>query len=404
MSGDIKINQWVIFLIIVIAGSVSIADAEIFKTGPYPGNSFVDPAAVIDAGSFSIGSESYIAPFTSLTGESIEIGSYCDFQDSSSTSGKIIIKDYAVIAHGADLVGNVEIGSRAFIGFNDLIQDAKIGDGAYIGIGSKVIGVDIPANKAVPNGVVIDSIDEVEKLKPVTKAQQDFVAEVIDVNRALATGYTKIWESKGSDAFGKTGPHGDGDILINGIDVLEYSGFHEPVIGAGTVIGNSRVIGQVILRNNIMVGDRTSIRGDEGVPIDIGDNAQIGKNNTFHSLNGQKIMIARNFKLGDDSVVHGPLNVGENLQVGNRVIIHKSKIGKNSIIGDNAVLVGVRLLDGAIIPPNTVLDKQRDANLFNYATQKYKESTTPASIFQLAIASLIPVGFGLIGSMILGKK
>ncbi len=140
------------------------------------------------------------------------------------------------------------------------------------------------------------------------------------------------------------------------------------------------------------------------MPIDIGDNARIGKNNTFHSLNGKKILIARNFKVGDDSVLHGPLYVGENLKAGDNVIIHKSKLGKNVVIGDNAVLIGIRLLDGAVIPPNAVLDEQREANIFNSATQKYKDSTTPAPTFQLALASLIPVAFGLLGSMVLGKK
>jgi len=95
-----------------------------------------------------------------------------------------------VVAHGAHLEGEVEIGSLAFIGFNSIIKDARIGDKAYIGIGSRITGVDIPPGKSVLPASVIDSIDDIEKLGPVTKEQEEFVEEVIGVNRALAIGYT----------------------------------------------------------------------------------------------------------------------------------------------------------------------------------------------------------------------
>ncbi|HEY9206513.1 MAG TPA: DapH/DapD/GlmU-related protein, partial [Candidatus Methanoperedens sp.] len=265
-------------LTIAIFASVSIADASVYNTGVYPGNSFIDPAAHIDVDTFSIGSESYIAPFTSFTGEYADIGSYSDVQDGSTSSGRIKIASDAIIAHGADLIGDVEIGSKAFIGFNSIITDSKIGDGAYIGVSSTVTGVDIPADKSVPAGSVIDSQDDIENLQPVTLAQRMFVEEVIDVNRALAIGYGQLYEKRGPDAFGKIGSQGNGDIMIDGRAILGYSGTDEPSIGKESSIDNVRIIGSVNLGDNVRVEDGTSIRGDEGVPISIGDNARIGKN------------------------------------------------------------------------------------------------------------------------------
>ena len=185
---QIKYMRILLVFNLVIFASVSIADASVYNTGVYPGNSFIDPAAHINVDTFSIGSESYIAPFTSFTGEYADIGSHSDVQDGSTNSGRIKIADNAIIAHGADLIGDVEIGSKAFIGFNSIITDSKIGDGAYIGVSSTVTGVDIPADKSVPAGSVIDSQDDIENLQQVTLAQRMFVNEVIDVNRALAVG------------------------------------------------------------------------------------------------------------------------------------------------------------------------------------------------------------------------
>ncbi len=383
-------------VMIVLIGSV--AEASI-STGPYPGNSFIDPTVLIDVGNFSIGKESYIAPFTSFTGEYAYIGSYSNVQDSGSNSGKIRIKDDAVVAHGADLRGEVEVGSKSFIGFNSLIKDAKIGDGAYIGIGSKVVGVDIPSRKSVPPASIIDSAEDIVALKPVTEEEEEFVEDVIEVNRALAAGYSQLFERKGLDAFGKVGPHGDGDIIIDGKDILAHSGSHEPVVGEGTVIDNSRIIGHVILRKNTRVGDGTSIRGDEGIPIDIGDNAQIGKNNTFHSLNGKEVMIGKNFNLGSDSVIHGPLKIGDNVRAGNTVVVFKSEIGNNVEIGDNALVIGVKVPDGTVIPPGSVVTRQSDVRKLNPEPE-----SKPASIPELAIVAIIPMALAMIGSYFFREK
>jgi len=401
MTGNIvKYKNVLCIIMILFFSSISVSEAEAFNTGVYPGESFIDPTSSIDVTNFSIGSESYIAPFTSFSGDYVHIGSYSDVQDGARNSGRITIDDDAVVAHGVELSGDVEIGSKAFIGFNSIVKNSKIGNGAYIGIASTVIGINIPAGKSVLPGSVIDSPDDIVNLKPVDETQIEFVEEVIEVNRALAIGYSKLFEDSGIEAFGKIGPHGDADILIDGKDILAHSGSHEPSIGEGTVIGNSRVIGHVTIGKNVFIEDGTSVRGDEGIPLIIGDNSKIGKNNTFHSLNGKEIIIGNNFKLGSESIIHGPLNIGSDVSVGNRAIVFKSTIGNNVVIGDNAVVVGVKVPDGMVIPSGSMLTSQKDVRKLN----PQEPVSTTASLLDLTLVAMIPIALGLAGSLILKNK
>lgn len=390
------------FVILLIFYSSTTVSEAVFNTGVYPGESFIDPAASINVTDFSIGNESYVAPFTSFSGDYAYIGSYSNVQDSGSNSGRIKIDDDAVVAHGVELSGNVEIGSKAFIGFNSIIKDSRIGEGAYIGISSKVTGVDIPAGKSVLPGSTIDSPDDIKELLPVNEEQIEFVNEVIEVNRALAIGYTKLFEKSGPDAFGKVGLHGDADILIDGKDILEHSGSHTPVVGEGTTIGKSRVIGNVVLGKNIKIDDGTSIRGDEGIPIVIGDDSQIGKNNTFHSLNGKEVIIGKNFKIDGESVVHGPVDIGSNVSAGSRAVVFKSTIGNDVTIGDNAVVVGVKVPDGTVIPPGSMIQTRKDVRLLNPDTAA--SGTGQASITDMFFVAMIPIVLGLMASLILRKN
>ena len=152
-NNNIKYKRKILFLIMIMFfGSINVSEAATFNTGVYPGESFIDPTVSIDVTNFSIGSESYIAPFTSFSGDYASIGSYSDIQDGVSNSGSIKIDDDAVVAHGAVLSGDVEVGSKAFIGFNSIIKDAKIEDGAYIGIGSTVTGINYTGREISASG------------------------------------------------------------------------------------------------------------------------------------------------------------------------------------------------------------------------------------------------------------
>lgn len=124
----------------------------------------------------------------------------------------------------------------------------------------------------------------------------------------------------------------------------------------------ARIVGDVRLGSNSVVGQRTSIRADEGSPIVIGDNAAIEDRVTFHALKGTNIRIGNNLKASDNIVFHGPLQVGNNLTIGDDAILFRSKVGNNVTIGDGAIVVDVTLRDGVQVPAKTVLTTQKQAD------------------------------------------
>lgn len=344
-------------------------------TGLYLGNSFIDPSAVIEViniSNFSIGKESYIAPFAYIAGRQIVIGNYANIQDDVEIKGLPNISDQVIIAHGAGLSGEVEIGEKSFIGFNTYIQSSKIGKGVYIDHSSTITGVTIPDGKYVSTGSVINKQSLVDNLSDVTGEQKEFIEDEISVNRALAIGYNKLYKEKGKDIFGSVGPNPDGDIKIDSKDILTRSGSNRPVIENGTEYNTVRIIGDVFIGENGKIGNNTVIRSDEGIPIKIGRNTLIGAGNVFHSLNNEEIEIGDNFKLGDFNVIHGALKIGNNVTIGSKSVVSKSKIGNNVTIGNRAIIANVYIPDGTNIGPSRKIVSQED---FENMSRENKENS-----------------------------
>ena len=55
---------------------------------------------------------------------------------------------------------------------------------------------------------------------------------------------------------------------------------------------------------------RSTIRADDGTPIVIGEGARIDDRVTLHALAGTDVRIVDNLTVGDDAVLHGPLQMG----------------------------------------------------------------------------------------------
>ena len=99
--------------------------------------------------------------------------------------------------------------------------------------------------------------------------------------------------------------------------------------------------------------------------IVIHENASIWFNVVIRADN-DKITIGENSNVQDGSVLHVdsnyPLNIGKNVTIGHKVMLHGCTIGNNSLIGINAVVlngakIGKNCLIGAnaLIPENMVV-------------------------------------------------
>ena len=100
---------------------------------------------------------------------------------------------------------------------------------------------------------------------------------------------------------------------------------------------NATVLGQVELGENASVWFGAVVRGDV-------ENIFIGKGSNIQDL----------------SVLHVdpgcPIEIGENVTVGHKVMLHGCKIGNNSLIGINSVILNnVEIGDNCLIGANTLL-------------------------------------------------
>ena len=100
---------------------------------------------------------------------------------------------------------------------------------------------------------------------------------------------------------------------------------------------NATVLGQVELGENASVWFGAVVRGDV-----------------------EKIFIGKGSNIQDLSVLHVdpgcPIEIGENVTVGHKVMLHGCKIGNNSLIGINSVILNnVEIGDNCLIGANTLL-------------------------------------------------
>lgn len=122
----------------------------------------------------------------------------------------------------------------------------------------------------------------------------------------------------------------------------------EPILGKNVFVADTaRVIGEVVLEDEVSIWYGAVLRGDIG-----------------------KIVIGKRSNIQDNSVLHitppkFPVIVGEDVTVGHGVILHGCKIGSRSLIGMGAVVLdGVEIGEesivaaGAVVPPGKKFPKR----------------------------------------------
>jgi len=114
---------------------------------------------------------------------------------------------------------------------------------------------------------------------------------------------------------------------------------HLPNIHPTSFIDDKALVtGQVEIGENCSVWPFTSIRGDVNT-IRIGNNTNIQDNSVLHVTHD-----------GPFNPGGYKLNIGNNVTVGHRVILHGCTVGDNCLIG-----MGATIMDGAIIESHTFI-------------------------------------------------
>jgi phenylacetic acid degradation protein len=114
--------------------------------------------------------------------------------------------------------------------------------------------------------------------------------------------------------------------------IYEFKGFIPVIHESSFIHPQASVTGNVIIGKDVYVGPGAAIRGDWGGII-IEDGCNVQENCTIHMFPGKNITLKAGAHIGHGAIIHGA-NIGKNCLVGmNAVIMDDAEIGDECIIG-----------------------------------------------------------------------
>jgi carbonic anhydrase/acetyltransferase-like protein (isoleucine patch superfamily) len=140
----------------------------------------------------------------------------------------------------------------------------------------------------------------------------------------------------------------------------------------------------------VMVSPQASVRGDEGMPIYIGDNSNVQDGVVIHALEtvdeeqkpveknlvevgGKKyaVYIGNRVSLAHQSQVHGPASIGDDTIVMVQAFVFRSIVGKSVVIEPGAMVYGVTIPDGRYVSMGMIISNQSVADNLPVITEDY---------------------------------
>jgi carbonic anhydrase/acetyltransferase-like protein (isoleucine patch superfamily) len=115
------------------------------------------------------------------------------------------------------------------------------------------------------------------------------------------------------------------------------------------VAPNATVIGKVVLGNDVSIWFNAVLRGDNDT-LRIGDGSNVQDNAVLHTDPGIELVVGRDCTIGHMVMLHG-CTIGDGTLVGIKaVVLNRAKIGKNCLIGANALVT-----EGKEIPDRSLV-------------------------------------------------
>ena len=112
----------------------------------------------------------------------------------------------------------------------------------------------------------------------------------------------------------------------------EYKGIKPVVHESSFIHPLAAVTGNVIIGKNVYIGPGAALRGDFGKII-IEDGCNVQENCTIHMFPGITVLLKENAHIGHGAVIHGSI-IGRNCLVGmNAVIMDNVDLGDECIVG-----------------------------------------------------------------------
>jgi carbonic anhydrase/acetyltransferase-like protein (isoleucine patch superfamily) len=131
--------------------------------------------------------------------------------------------------------------------------------------------------------------------------------------------------------------------------IYEFNGYRPVVHKSSYVHPQACVTGNVIIGKDVYIGPGAAIRGDWG-EIVIKDGCNVQENCTVHMFPGVTIVLDENAHIGHGAIIHGA-HIGKDVLVGmNAVVMDKANVGDGCIIGSLTFVP-----EGMNIPPRKVV-------------------------------------------------
>lgn len=138
-------------------------------------------------------------------------------------------------------------------------------------------------------------------------------------------------------------------LIKNNTMFYAFKGFQPVVHPSAFVHPQAAVTGNVIIGRDVYIGPGAAIRGDWG-GIVIEDGCNVQENCTIHMFPGITVYLREGAHIGHGAIIHGA-QIGRNVLVGmNAVVMDEVEIGEGSIIGALCFIKA-----GEKIPPRSLV-------------------------------------------------
>jgi phenylacetic acid degradation protein len=129
----------------------------------------------------------------------------------------------------------------------------------------------------------------------------------------------------------------------------EFNGI-KPVVHPSAFVHPQAVItGQVVIGRDVYIGPGAALRGDWG-KILVADGCNVQENCTIHMFPGLSAQLREGAHIGHGAIIHGA-TIGRNCLVGmNAVLMDEVDLGEESIVGALSFIA-----QGMIIPPRSLV-------------------------------------------------
>ena len=115
-------------------------------------------------------------------------------------------------------------------------------------------------------------------------------------------------------------------------NIFEFNGYKPVVHESSFIHPNATVTGNVIIGKNVYIGPGAALRGDWGEII-ISDGCNVQENCTIHMFPGVTVLLKESAHIGHGAIIHGA-TIGKNCLVGmNAVIMDEVELGDECIVG-----------------------------------------------------------------------